>query len=79
LQEAAHHYAEKLRTMIEEHRFAGPIRMTASFGVAQFEQGEGVDTLLIRVDTNLYQAKGQAGMLSLGRAAAKSGKLEAIV
>lgn len=56
LQEAAR-YAEKLRTMIEEHRFAGPIRMTASFGVAQYELGEGVDTLLIRVDNNLYQAK----------------------
>ncbi|MCB2174085.1 diguanylate cyclase [bacterium] len=56
LQEAAQ-YAEKLRTMIEEHRFAGPISTTASFGVAQYEQGEGVDTLLIRVDNNLYQAK----------------------
>lgn len=56
LQEAAQ-CAEKLRTTIEEHRFTGPINMTASFGVAQYEWGEGVYTLLIPAESDLYQAK----------------------
>ncbi len=49
--------AEKLRTTIEVYRFFNTICITAGFGVVQYEQGEGVDTVLIGVDNNLYQRK----------------------
>jgi len=50
--------AEKLRMAIEQTTFSSNIKMTASFGAGQFRQYEASDSLLIRVDDYLYQAKG---------------------
>jgi diguanylate cyclase (GGDEF)-like protein len=55
--------ADRLRQAISDARVEAdgkPVRVTASFGVAQLAQGENAQTLLNRADTLLYQAK-QAG------------------
>lgn len=49
--------AEKLRTLIENHTFATVKNKTASFGVATFEQGITIQTLLDTADSALYQSK----------------------
>lgn len=55
--EHAKAYAERLRGFIESASFFGGLRVTASFGVAEYEAGESLDSLLIRVDKLLYVAK----------------------
>ncbi|ADH84940.1 GGDEF domain-containing protein [Desulfurivibrio alkaliphilus] len=58
--EAAMALAEKLRQAIEEHDFPRVGRVTASFGVAAFHDGEQEESALLRrVDKALYQAKRQ--------------------
>jgi len=49
--------AEDLLQQLKVRTFAGIGRVTASFGVAAYRTGEGVDELLTRVDNLLYQAK----------------------
>ncbi len=51
--------AEKLRRLVEEHRFVqqSTARVTISVGVAEFHAGETGDDLLRRADAALYQAK----------------------
>ncbi|QDQ25872.1 diguanylate cyclase [Chitinimonas arctica] len=52
--------AERLRAKITTLRIAtpaGPIAMTASFGVAQWVPQVGIDTLIARADQALYGAK----------------------
>jgi diguanylate cyclase (GGDEF)-like protein len=49
--------AEKLRSVIEVHRFDGPALVTSSFGVTQFDVHDTAESLIARVDTALYQAK----------------------
>ncbi len=52
--------AEKLRQMIEEHPFEGipeVEKVTCSFGVSEFCLKEDKESLLKRVDENLYNAK----------------------
>jgi diguanylate cyclase (GGDEF)-like protein len=49
--------AEKLRLLIEQHLFPGDIRVTCSFGVAQFLHDESEDRFIQRVDDALYLAK----------------------
>ncbi len=56
--EEAVHIAEKLRLKILDPNIP-EVPFTASFGVAQFEEGESIDSLLSRVDKALYTAKGQ--------------------
>jgi len=53
--------AERLRTTLRTAKIGGVdrLRVTASFGVAQAEQGDTVDTLLRRADKALYRAKEQ--------------------
>ncbi|KQP37217.1 diguanylate cyclase [Pseudorhodoferax sp. Leaf274] len=59
--EAALHLAERLRERIAAmHVPLSPhcaLRMTASFGVAQWQDGEGADALLGHADSALYAAK----------------------
>jgi diguanylate cyclase (GGDEF)-like protein/PAS domain S-box-containing protein len=55
--EKARAFAEKLRRMIENHDFSGTVRVTASFGVAEFVADETDDALMRRVDSALYLAK----------------------
>ena len=57
---AALHLAERLRARIAALELAlpaGTLRMTASFGVAQWQAGDGVDELLGQADRGLYAAK----------------------
>jgi two-component system cell cycle response regulator len=53
-------HAEGLRTRLAELSFdtpLGPLSITSSFGVAEWQPGESVDELLKRADAALYQAK----------------------
>jgi diguanylate cyclase (GGDEF)-like protein len=53
-------FAERMRHTIAALDLAAsgkPIRITTSFGVAEWEQGETIDALLKRADIALYQAK----------------------
>lgn len=49
--------SEKLRGLIENHNFTTIKHKTASFGVATFEQGITIQTLLDTADNALYQSK----------------------
>jgi diguanylate cyclase (GGDEF)-like protein/putative nucleotidyltransferase with HDIG domain/PAS domain S-box-containing protein len=51
--------AERLRTTLHNSRIGGidRLRLTASFGVAQSEPGDTVESLLRRADKALYKAK----------------------
>jgi len=50
--------AERLRTGIEYHTFAGvPWNITASFGVAEMRKDESVESLISRADIALYWSK----------------------
>lgn len=55
--ESARQAAERFRVLIERSRFQDELRMTASFGVAQFQSGEDRRALFRRADAALYQAK----------------------
>ncbi|HDP70343.1 MAG TPA: diguanylate cyclase [Actinobacteria bacterium] len=59
----ARNIAERVRKAIEKLQVAGKmgpqIKMTASFGVAQFKESEDFDTFVTRVDTALYKAKNE--------------------
>jgi len=49
--------AEKLRTAISDIEFEEVGTVSCSFGVAEYVEGESVETLIARVDEALYQAK----------------------
>lgn len=49
--------AEDLREVIAGHAFPTIGSLTASFGVATYQHGDDVDTLLARADAALYRAK----------------------
>ncbi|AOV06585.1 GGDEF domain-containing protein [Sporosarcina ureilytica] len=53
----AYTLAENLRQAIESFRFTGVNRVTASFGVSEFIQGDTAHSLLLRVDKRLYVSK----------------------
>lgn len=55
--EGARIHAERLRKAIEEHAFEKAGTITASFGVAQYMEGDTPDSLLKRADSALYKAK----------------------
>ena len=50
-------FAEKLRQAIENEKFFGDLRVSASFGVASFRPGETIPAVLQRADESLYRAK----------------------
>jgi diguanylate cyclase (GGDEF)-like protein len=52
-----HYLAERVRQAIAEQPCAKGIRVTASFGIGQYEPGESQKELLKRVDDALYLAK----------------------
>ena len=54
---SAGHLAEKLRVLIESYHFPEQIKVTASFGVAEYQMGNSPDALLKRADKLLYEAK----------------------
>jgi len=55
--EAARGLTEKLRGLLEQSVLVDDIGVTCSFGVAQFDGTEDVDSLIRRADRALYQAK----------------------
>ncbi|MCD4758246.1 MAG: diguanylate cyclase [Arcobacteraceae bacterium] len=55
--DGAMQFAQKLRKIIKENKFSDIEYMTASFGVAQFEEYEDKLTLFEKVDKALYIAK----------------------
>ena len=55
--EEARTSAVRLKGLIEAHAFEPAGTVTASFGVAEFSRGEGLDVLIRRADAALYGAK----------------------
>ncbi|WP_271410198.1 sensor domain-containing diguanylate cyclase [Pseudomonas sp. Q1-7] len=55
--EAALQLAERLRVLVGESDPGLPSRLTASFSVAAMQPGEGIESLLKRLDDGLYRAK----------------------
>ncbi len=49
--------AERIRATIEAHDFGEVGRITASFGVAECQKGESLETLVGRADAAMYRAK----------------------
>lgn len=49
--------AEKLRALIEDYVFPEQVKVTVSFGVAEYHMGDSPDVLLSRADKLLYEAK----------------------
>ncbi|EGD51891.1 response regulator receiver modulated diguanylate cyclase with PAS/PAC sensor [Thermoanaerobacter ethanolicus JW 200] len=51
--------AEELRKQISMMELEGIDKITASFGVTEYSDTDTIDTVLIRVDNMLYEAKGE--------------------
>jgi len=49
--------AEKLRGVIEAHDFGDNLKVTSSFGVAEFRAGDSDDVFAVRADEAMYRAK----------------------
>ncbi|WP_321471628.1 diguanylate cyclase [Halarcobacter sp.] len=49
--------ANKIKDIIANHHFDKVETVTASFGVASYEKGENITSLIQKADYNLYQAK----------------------
>jgi len=49
--------AERLRQVMSEHAFEYMGAVTASFGVAEYREGESRDSLILRADSAMYNAK----------------------
>jgi len=49
--------AEKIRHMVEQHRFVNELKMTLSIGVAQYREGDTPESWIGRADNALYKAK----------------------
>ena len=54
--EQAYYAAERIRDMITKLIFEG-FSVSASFGVAQYKNGENIDYLIKRADDKMYMAK----------------------
>lgn len=52
-------FAEKLRKLIEKYHFSIEARITCSFGVTQYIEGETKDNFIRRADQAMYEAKHQ--------------------
>jgi two-component system sensor histidine kinase EvgS len=51
-------HAERLRRDIAQHKFSIPLKVTASFGVAEFDpEDDDINSLIRRTDIALYNAK----------------------
>jgi len=48
--------AEKLKTIIENHKFEKINKLTCSFGVTEFKEKDMTDSLFTRVDSFMYEA-----------------------
>lgn len=50
-------FAEKLRLRVEQHKFVQNISVTCSFGVAYYQSGDNMESIIKRADDSLYKAK----------------------
>lgn len=57
IQDQACTLAEKIRGEIQTYNFPNTQRLTCSFGVTSFREGDNKDAMLERADTAMYQAK----------------------
>ena len=71
-QKQAHQSSEKLRKIISEYKKINKLSVTCSFGVAQYKDGDSINSLFQRVDKQLYTSK------KLGRNQVYSETTEAI-
>lgn len=55
--EEAASLGERLREVIEDYWFDDVVKVTVSFGITQFHEGDTGDSLIARADTALYKAK----------------------
>jgi diguanylate cyclase (GGDEF)-like protein len=55
--EKARIYAEKLRDLLENQNYSIKIQATGSFGIAGYQSGDSVSSLIERADRALYRAK----------------------
>jgi len=53
----AHNIAQKLKSIIEKHKFKHINNLTCSFGVTELKDNDSINTLTIRADSFLYEAK----------------------
>ena len=58
--------AEKLRLAVEQHEFDTVKKLTASFGVAEIQTGDTVESLFNRADKALYDAKKTKNAVKIG-------------
>lgn len=56
--EGMRQFAEKLRGAVEAHFFPGVGRVTCSFGLAEYQPHEAIESFFRRIDAALYRAKG---------------------
>lgn len=59
--ENAAHVAERIRVAVREHDFHVPLLITASFGVAMFNDDSSLEEFLNRADLGLYASKHEGG------------------
>ncbi|MCF8198484.1 MAG: diguanylate cyclase [Sulfuritalea sp.] len=55
--EATRHFADKLRTLVADHDFQNVGHLTISLGLASYQTGDSIETLMERADKALYMAK----------------------
>lgn len=53
----AEEFAERIRMIIENYKFAIPIKSTCSFGVTQLEENDDINSIFNRADKLMYLAK----------------------
>lgn len=49
--------AQQLKELIENHHFSNVEKITASFGIAEYQKGDSISSLIQKADFNLYKAK----------------------
>ncbi|GFK92810.1 putative diguanylate cyclase YdaM [Fundidesulfovibrio magnetotacticus] len=55
--QAAVSLAEKIRLAMAEHSFASNLKVTMSFGVAEIEADDSLESIMARADSALYESK----------------------
>lgn len=55
--ENAKKVAQMLRVLVEEHQFVDNLKVNCSFGVAEFDQNDNVESFVKKADDALYRAK----------------------
>jgi len=53
----ASHIANKLKNAVEKHSFKNIGKLTCSFGVTELKENDSINTITIRADSFLYEAK----------------------